>query len=42
VKSLIYGVGNAHYMFREPTKRKEVKYLIIDDCWTGNLDLAYL
>jgi hypothetical protein len=28
-------------MFQEPTiKRKEVKYMIVDDCWTENLDLV--
>ena len=38
--SSFHGFGSTHYMFQEPTKRKEVKYMIIDDCFSENLDPA--
>lgn len=32
-------VSDTPYMFQGPTKRKEVKYSILVDCLTENLDL---
>jgi hypothetical protein len=40
-RSFVHGFGNTNCMLQSPTKRKEVKYWIVDESLTENLDPVF-